>query len=72
MLTLAWPWVLLALPLPFVARALLPEARRLQEAGLLVPSFSGFEMLGDRSRAEQLLTISERRLHPRVAAGWTS
>ena len=55
MLTLAWPWVLLALPLPFVARALLPEARRLQEAGLLVPSFSGFEMLGDRSRAEQLL-----------------
>ena len=37
MLSLAWPWMLLALPLPFIARALLPEANRMQEAGLRVP-----------------------------------
>lgn len=55
MLTLAWPWILLALPLPFIVRALLPEANRVQEAGLRVPSFSGFSMLSDRSRSETLL-----------------
>ena len=55
MLTLAWPWVLVLLPVPFVVRALLPEANQVQEAGLRVPSFSGFAMLGDRSRSETLL-----------------
>lgn len=55
MLSLAWPWMLLALPLPFVVRAMLPEARRLQEAGLRVPSIAGFAMLTDRSKSEQLL-----------------
>jgi Ca-activated chloride channel family protein len=55
MLSLAWPWMLLALPLPFIARALLPEAQGLQEAGLRVPSIAGFAMLTDRSKSEQLL-----------------
>jgi len=55
MLSLAWPWILLALPLPFIVRAMLPEARRLQEAGLRVPSIAGFAMLTDRSKSEQLL-----------------
>jgi Ca-activated chloride channel family protein len=55
MLSLAWPWMLLVLPLPFIARALLPEAQGLQEAGLRVPSIAGFAMLTDRSRSEQLL-----------------
>ena len=55
MLSLAWPWMLLALPLPFLVRALLPEANQLQEAGLRVPSFAGFDVLSDRSRVEQLL-----------------
>jgi len=55
MLSLAWPWMLVALPLPFVVRAMLPEARRLQEAGLRVPSIAGFAMLTDRSKSEQLL-----------------
>ena len=55
MLSLAWPWMLLALPLPFLARTLLPESHRLQEAGLRVPSIAGFAMLTDRSRSEQLL-----------------
>ncbi len=55
MLSLAWPWMLLALPLPFLARTLLPEAHRLQEAGLRVLSIAGFAMLTDRSRSEQLL-----------------
>jgi Ca-activated chloride channel family protein len=55
MLSFAWPWILLVLPLPFAARAVLPEASRLQEAGLRVPSIAGFAMLTDRSKTEQLL-----------------
>jgi Ca-activated chloride channel family protein len=55
MWSLAWPWVLLALPLPWLLRLLLPEARGLVEAGLLVPSLSGFETLRDRSAAEHML-----------------
>jgi Ca-activated chloride channel family protein len=55
MWSLAWPWVLLALPLPWIMRALLPEARGLAEAGLRVPTLTSFETLKDRSDAEQLL-----------------
>ncbi len=55
MWSLAWPWALLALPLPWLARLLLPEARGLSEAGLRVPSLSGFETLRDRSAAEHML-----------------
>jgi Ca-activated chloride channel family protein len=55
MWSLAWPWALLALPLPLLVRWLLPEARGLSEAGLRVPSLAGFETLKDRSDAEQLL-----------------
>jgi len=54
MWSLAWPWVLLALPLPLLVNRLLPESTSLQDAGLRVPSFAGFAMLTDRSRAEQL------------------
>jgi Ca-activated chloride channel family protein len=55
MWSFAWPWVFLALPLPWLARSLLPESSQLQDAGLRVPSLSGFSMLADRSRAEVLL-----------------
>ncbi|NNF40744.1 MAG: VWA domain-containing protein [Woeseiaceae bacterium] len=55
MWSLAWPWALLALPLPWLLRALLPEARGLSEAGLRVPSLAGFETLKDRAGSEQLL-----------------
>ncbi len=55
MYSLAWPWVMLALPLPWLMRHLLSEANDLQEAGLRVPSFTGFAMLQDRSQAEVLL-----------------
>jgi len=55
MWSLAWPWALVALPLPLLARRLLPEARGLSEAGLKVPSLSGFATLRDRSEAERLL-----------------
>ena len=55
MWSLAWPWALLALPLPLLARRLLPEARGLSEAGLRVPNLRGFETLKDRSDAEQLM-----------------
>lgn len=55
MWSLAWPWALLAIPLPLLAYRLLPEALGLSEAGLRVPTLSSFETLKDRSDAEQLL-----------------
>jgi Ca-activated chloride channel family protein len=55
MYSLAWPWMLLALPLPFVVRAVLSPVTGKQDAGLKVPSFKGFAVLSDRSEVEQLL-----------------
>lgn len=55
MWSLAWPWMLLALPLPLLARSLLSPVTETQEAGLKVPSFKGFAVLTDRSETEQLL-----------------
>ncbi len=54
MWSLAWPWVLAALPLPLIIRQLLPEAKGLSEAGLRVPSLDSFSTLKDRSGTEQL------------------
>ena len=55
MFSFAWPWALLALPLPFVVRRLLPEASGLQEAGLRVPGLDRYAMLTGRTSTEQLL-----------------
>jgi Ca-activated chloride channel family protein len=55
MWSLAWPWMLAALPLPFVLRRLLPPASGVADAGLKVPSLRRFEMLNNRSDVEQLL-----------------
>ena len=55
MWSLAWPWALLALPLPLIIRYLLPEAKGMSEAGLRVPSIDSFSTLVDRSGREQLL-----------------
>jgi len=55
MLSFAWPWVFLLLPLPWLMRRLLPEARSMSEAGLRVPSFRGFALLTHRAESEQLL-----------------
>ncbi len=54
MWSLAWPWALLALPLPILFRILMPEAKGLSEAGLRVPSIDSFSTLQDRSGAEQI------------------
>ena len=54
MWSLAWPWALIALPLPLIIRHLLPEAKGLSEAGLRVPSVDSFVTLKDRSGKEQL------------------
>ena len=54
MWSLAWPWALVALPLPLIIRHLLPEAKGLSEAGLRVPSVDSFSTLKDRSGTEQL------------------
>ncbi len=56
MWSLAWPWALLALPLPFLVNRFMPETSSLQDAGLKVPNFGGFAVLADRSQAEQLLS----------------
>lgn len=55
MWSLAWPWMLLALPLPILVRWLFPAASGTTDAGLKVPSFGGFAVLTDRSEVEQLL-----------------
>jgi Ca-activated chloride channel homolog len=54
MWSLAWPWALAALPLPWLARRLLGESRQLADAGLRVPSLGRFSMLAGRSEVEQL------------------
>ncbi len=55
MLSFAWPWAFVALPLPFLAWRLLPEATTLQEAGLRVPALSRYSILTGRAETEQLL-----------------
>jgi Ca-activated chloride channel family protein len=55
MWSLAWPWALLALPLPWLAWKLVPESTRIEDAGLRVPSLGAFEVLGARPKREQLL-----------------
>jgi len=54
-LSFAWPFSLLLLPLPWLLHKLLPEATALKEAGLKVPSFRGFRMLTGRSASESLM-----------------
>jgi len=53
MWTLAWPWMLLALPLPFMVRRFMPEKKDTDESGLKVPTFSLFSTFIDRTRSEQ-------------------
>jgi Ca-activated chloride channel family protein len=55
MWSLAWPWMLLALPLPLLVRKLLTPVSGTQDAGLKVPSLRGFAVLNERSEVEQLL-----------------
>ncbi len=55
MISFAWPWALLALPLPFILRRLMSEADVADEAGLRVPSLSQFDVLRDRAGREQLI-----------------
>jgi Ca-activated chloride channel family protein len=55
MWSLAWPWAMLALPLPFIARKLMSESPTLQDAGLKVPSLSFFSTLSQRPDSEQFL-----------------
>ena len=43
---LAWPWVLLALPLPWILQRLLPPARPAGGAALQVPFFQDLKAMG--------------------------
>ena len=55
MWSFAWPWVLAALPLAPLVYVLFKPSRRVVEAGLKVPSLSGFQVLVDRSKLEQFV-----------------
>ena len=55
MWSLAWPWMLAALPLPLLVRYLMPPVVGSQDAGLKVPSLRSFDVLQDRSEVEQLM-----------------
>ena len=55
MWSLAWPWALVALPLPLIARKLLSESPSLQDAGLKVPQLASFALLGRRPQSELFL-----------------
>jgi Ca-activated chloride channel family protein len=55
MWSLAWPWAMLALPLPLIARKLMSESPTLQDAGLKVPSLSFFSTLSQRPDSERFL-----------------
>ncbi|WP_457666971.1 vWA domain-containing protein [Thiolapillus sp.] len=60
MLEFAWPWIFLALPLPWLVRSLLPPVRQ-QQAALRVPFLEDFEALqGKNARAggRSLLALS--------------
>ena len=51
MWSLAWPWALLALPLPLIMRKLLSESASLQDAGLKTDSGSlSFNLRGQGGR----------------------
>jgi len=55
MWSLAWPWMLAALPLPLLVRAWIPAVTGNSESGLKVPSLQRFSSLNERSEAQQLL-----------------
>ena len=61
MWSLAWPWALLALPLPLLVRKLLPEATGLAEAGLKVPSLGEFSTLKDR-KGQKHITFDQNKM----------
>ncbi len=55
MWSLAWPWMLAALPLPLIVRKLVPAMTGNADAGLKVPSLTGFALLNEHSEVGQLL-----------------
>jgi Ca-activated chloride channel family protein len=56
-LNLAWPWLLLALPLPLLAYWLLPPRKR-QSAALRVPFFGALAGMGQRMHGSQNGVVS--------------
>ena len=51
MIAFAWPWLALALPLPWIYRRLFPPAPTTTPAALRVPSLADFELLGGQSQS---------------------
>jgi len=49
MISLLWPWALIALPLPFLFRLLLPRAKQSDDAALRVPHLSDYQTSESRN-----------------------
>lgn len=45
MISFLWPWAFIVLPLPFIWRALLPRAKKTNDAALRVPHLSDYEFV---------------------------
>lgn len=54
MWSLAWPWMLVALPLPILARKFITPLAASADAGLKVPDLQGFASLAERAEAVQI------------------
>jgi|TARA_B110000003_G_scaffold92767_1_gene94886 Ca-activated chloride channel family protein len=54
---LAWPWMLLFLPLPLLVRHYLPASQETNESGLKVPNFNLFSVLINRAPREQFSNV---------------
>lgn len=66
MIHLEWPWLLAALPLPFLVRWLLPAADGAREAALRVPALAEFEALA----GGRMIHVSRRLLLWLAALAW--
>ncbi len=53
MISLLWPWALIALPLPFIFRLLLPRAKQTNDAALRVPHLSDYQTSANSSFSDK-------------------
>ena len=53
MMSLLWPWALAMMPLPFLLRLLLPRAKQSNDAALLVPHLSDYQIGENESYANK-------------------
>jgi len=64
MFELAWPWLFLLLPLPWLLRLLLPTVKDQQQAALRVPFFNTLQQLSAQQHFAPASTLSTTRWLP--------